>query len=436
LKTLFAIALFFLVIGAVGWMRVRVDREYAEALDAYLPEGFPRSLRQAQNWYDDQRPDNNAGARYLEAFRAITPETPNAWDHIHYLNAIEPGRGDAWTEAELEAIDAVIATYAGALRELVALADLEEAWLPVDFNEDVLFGLAELDARRTMNMLRLASHRAAVAGNAQQVVDYLRAMVHVARALRNTPLLNPVLHSLHYYTLAVSAFCRTTAHVRFDEAQLRALVVIFSGDNEVPYMERMVTMQCMLTALEHNQAVLREHRPRVGAVADAVGVLDRRAATVLEASFALNELVTMPIERAVESYPEVVGRVRETYEDNNLPAPVHGIIQARAEKVAHERAAKIVIALIAYEGAFGRLPEDFLELAESPLPYFRTDDPYSYGESFHYRVSTDGRSAVVYSVGPDGEDDDGISPTPNGAGDMVFRVGPIPEKNAAPQPRG
>jgi hypothetical protein len=77
----------------------------------------------------------------------------------------------------------------------------------------------------------------------------------------------------------------------------------------------------------------------------------------------------------------------------------------RALTVARRNAVTSVIGVKSYQERWGRLPRKLENACPESLGHDPTD-PFS-GEPLRYRVSDDGQSFVIYSVGPDQDDDGG-----------------------------
>ncbi len=91
----------------------------------------------------------------------------------------------------------------------------------------------------------------------------------------------------------------------------------------------------------------------------------------------------------------------------------------RALTTANRNALTSVIGVKSYQERWGRLPRKLENACPEPLGHDPTD-PFS-GEPLRYRASDDGQSFVVYSVGPDQDDDGGKhSGFKKGDGDFVL----------------
>ncbi len=140
------------------------------------------------------------------------------------------------------------------------------------------------------------------------------------------------------------------------------------------------------------------------------------------------EIAKLPTE---EQLPHLK-QLKET--ERNLPVLValwlpayEKFVQACVRNQAYLRCAYVALAVERYRLAHGRWPDSLADVVPEFLRKL-PGDPYN-GQSLHYRRTTDG--VLIYSVGPDGNDDGGKidrkNPTAPGT-DLGFQLWDVPHR--------
>jgi hypothetical protein len=118
--------------------------------------------------------------------------------------------------------------------------------------------------------------------------------------------------------------------------------------------------------------------------------------------------------------------VAETLVDLFLSASA-GTTGAHERPAIYQRLATIALALDAYRAEHGEYPASLEAVPSDRLPV----DPYS-GEPFRYRRTEAG--CVIYSVGPNGQDDDGWHPALDPPPEVAPRADDLPLHLPPPLP--
>jgi hypothetical protein len=104
---------------------------------------------------------------------------------------------------------------------------------------------------------------------------------------------------------------------------------------------------------------------------------------------------------------------------------IRQLIEAHDRERARQGLLELNLALQLYAREDGAFPETLAALVGAPLEEIPAD-PFGHGEPLRYRRAPDG-SAVLWSIGPDGVDDDArvnLLTTPGTKGDLVLPLSP------------
>jgi hypothetical protein len=161
----------------------------------------------------------------------------------------------------------------------------------------------------------------------------------------------------------------------------------------------------------------------------------RFAARALPDMLRLHGRMIQLAQQPVEAWPQTTPTMfTETNDSSGLiklfSAGMDKIFMAGARITAQHRCAIVLLAVERYRLAHGRWPRALSELTPTYLSKIPTD-PYN-SQPLCYRVVEDG--VVVYSVGPDGQDDHGnldqTMKLPPGT-DLGFRLWNVPVRRLA-----
>jgi hypothetical protein len=166
-----------------------------------------------------------------------------------------------------------------------------------------------------------------------------------------------------------------------------------------------------------------------GVAYKASGLFDREARFLIEAENAMVATARQPLNDRVPSSQSLSRQLENKIVSDRyvlasmfLPSLARSI-EKDTSHIIRVRVAQTAIAVERYRLANGRLPAMLADLVPTHLPAV-PDDPFS-GQSLHYVVKTPG--FIVYSVGPDREDNHGTKTNKDGrelqpGTDIVFRV--------------
>lgn len=303
--------------------------------------------------------------------------------------------------------------------------------------------------RLTISLLELDAHVSAIDGDPDRAVAGILAACHTGRALGDEPTLITQL-----VRIACTAIARATAErvlawgqPRAGLAELQAIFLAEAGEPllTVGFRGERAMMNRLFENIESGRvtdttgiyragtgapearlravglAAYREHLPEdyeymMGVYARLIAI----SRTPEHEQRALFAAVPLP----PEDDRHLISRIL-------LPA-WDRIAEAHLRSKAHLRSAAAGVACERFRRAHGRWPKDLAELPKELLPAVPAD-PYT-GEPIRFRRTENG--VVIYSVGPDGQDDEGnLSPRSDPGTDHGFRLWDVPARRAAPLPK-
>ena len=415
----------------------RVDPEEArKELQAEFEKikaaGEPTSL---QELIPPEVPDEeNAALLYQQAFEKIELSEEDK-DVLSDLigSMAQPPRGEA---PSMEAVEQIVAKNAAAIALLENAAQRPKCRFPVDWEAGNAmtfphYGKLRQCARVLPAQVIVQVRRGDAAG-ALRTVEVGLAM---CEAVRDEPLL--ISQLLRY---ALVQILLRPLHVVLEED----VVPTASCRELFDYLKEMEFMQSFVHSLWGERAmgiwVFDHVREKPEIMADVSGTDDPGLARIYAGPFGppiLNKdeatylrLMSEQIAAGAKPYREAYAELAEIegrIEDEVRPAcvltaillPVFTRVAAKRDVIiARVGLAQVALGLKAYKNEKGEYPESLAQLPEviewAELP----EDPFS-GEDFIYQ--REGEGFLVYSIGPDLEDDGGKAEEDWEEGDIVWR---------------
>jgi muramidase (phage lysozyme) len=371
-----------------------------------LPKGWPEKPFDAR---DDE-----------QARRALSGKSPTVVDQVEALDPLQP-----LDEALLIELRENLKGLNGALAATSGLSTLTEGRYPVNWKQDLLATLLphSQDARAVAGMLRVSATIQTHEGDLAGALTSCRAALNVGRSLGDDPMLISLLVRIVCTQHAVGGVERALAHGQASDSELANVQDLFQ-------MEAREGETILLTRVRGERAAWHRYADVVqsGDGLEDHSMLDLRSnpfffwlyisinlrygqALAVELLTEACEIAKQPLSQQRERWHEWQDRVEEMGREKKphqayavllMPALVK-IYSAHGKGQALLRCAITAIAAERYRLASGHWPETLEALLPMYLPEIPLD-PFVQN-ALRYRRVDDG--VIIYSVGPDGEDNDG-----------------------------
>jgi hypothetical protein len=388
----FTLGLMFILAVAVYMLGVRGDTN--DLVSELSDRGWPATLAELNDWYEQPPAGENAALLYIEAAK-LSNLAGNPSDVV--MRWMEDSKV---TVEELTAVDQYLMARAAAIAMARKAMAFPSSRYPVDYttaNADPAALLLPWQAqwRVVARLLAMESTAHAAHGDAAAAVDSLHNAFHLAQSTREAPTLIAGLVRIAIFTHAVQGLERVLARVDLTEIQLAELEDAAASAFDVKSMEWAFAGELCLVL--ESSWFADDFRFVVDRIR-YVSILK----TFLEAGSQSPEaLLTAIDELEREKGSQVFERLLTPMSANVTPALTRSV-QAFLESVTRYRAMRIGLAVEKYRVRLGQLP-DTLDALE---PDFLTPLPQTVfgGGPFQYTIQGSG-----YTIeGPDsGQSDRG-----------------------------
>ena len=449
--TLALLPVFSIVIPMCVLQRTRLktlEENIAIELGNIRAVGDPATLEELDKWY--AYPDGpNAADVYAKAFEKFSKDD-GKWNDIPGISyeAKLPKLGEPLPEKMKKRIAAFLADNAEAIKLLHEAAGIEGCRFPVRFvdaSNPSEFRLPHSEPLRAgVRHLQLAAVMAAETGRAEEAASHIGACIGIVRSLRNEPYGISQLVRMSCLAVTKNALEQVMARVRLSGSQRAALAAGLQAEERTETSgraavgERCITDRYFLpggamfgeaseddTSGEtfwHMSGVVSKGR---------LFCLKWLGRAVRVARLPLNERLEasrrFSAELEAETEIDVMDFLSQDFMGKfmlGMTAPgCTGEIAEDLTGFATLRSMRTALAIEGFREAQKRLPESLAELVPKYLKAIPLD-PFD-GKPLRFKKREKGY--VVYSIGEDGTDDDGIGP-PKSSGpiddglDVPFRV--------------
>lgn len=405
-----------------------LNREIAARLDAIRKDGFPTTYQEINKRHQQVPATENAAVILNEAFPKMTraaakkQETPLPFSDRQNI----PARLALPSPAERVRIEALLQTNAAALMMLRVATNHARCLFEVRNSQPTQETLIPHVAhvRTAGELLALEAWYAAANREQGKPVDTLRVLFHLATLLEQEPLLPARLIEQRIDRLGCEVLERTLSWKSMRTDELSAIAnalkrkdasnaLMLTLSSELAVGEHYLNMSArnytrFLLDLEQNDEGNRALMTLFGNVVMRItGRHQRDHRFFLEIVHELLKAVTLDCPARIQRVSELEERIEA--EARNISDPLiysgmmlPGVVKAMVKDIEHTalmRAAQIAIAIESFRGQDnGNLPAELADLKLSPLPA----DPFD-GRPMRYQRRAKGY--MVYSVGPDLEDD-------------------------------
>jgi hypothetical protein len=450
----------YLVLAA-GW-RLREAVAEADRLD---PAGWRLEQLEAQRAV---LPDDRNAAAAVIAAGPLLPRS--GWPPWEFPDPMGPPDAlkesfDALAPPQLlaapqaAALERELKPVAPALAAARRLADLPEGRYPITYTPDYITTLIphQQDARVVATLLKYDAMRRAQDRDLDGALESCRALVNAGRSIGDEPMTVSQLVRLACRATAVQALERTLAQGQPSEAALLTTQRLLEKEEAEP-LELIAArgeragMDRLLQALQSGQVPLSRQDlqltaafsgPGSGAapttaeswILHAPGNIESQRAAMLRCLTQYVEIAKLP----AEQQPPRIAQLEATLKDQpvlvRVFCPAMGKIAASCQRSrAQLRCAAAATAAERYRLAQNRWPDSPDALVSAGYLSAVPTDPYD-GKPLRWRRLDDG--VVIYSIGPDGEDNGGKldrnNPTAAGT-DLGFRLWDVSRHRQPPPP--
>jgi len=418
-----ALVLFCIIFAAY---RVALRKGVEAEIQALRGEGYPTTIEELKAWHPPLPAEQNAASTYYKAFHRLGYEP----EEMPYQCDL-PALGEPIPEETLATIEKYLTDCRGTLDLLHEAGRYEQCRYHVDFDRPWLLPWHTMGVRRAARLLCWEVEAHAERGRHEGAARAIKAGISLAQSLRDEPLgfsqiIRNGCRDLYLYALE-----RATSRLQFSNPQLRDLEEALADDDCESLSRAMagdVPVMLFFFDLSHSEV---EDLPdgvhiREGSQMDFF--LYRFTGASDSDKLAYLRCMRCSLEAMRKAPPESLHAVRNIAREMKPfssrcpmafePTP-DDWLASELKLIARNRCARTALAVERYRLAQDELPADLAALVPEHCETLLLD-PFS-GRALRYKRLGDGY--VIYSVGPDGQDNGGqpviVHDEPY---DIIFRV--------------
>jgi len=413
-----------LLLAVAGLLLVRWHwrREFLKRVEAIRAGGLPVTLEELDKWYPWPESGENAAAAVLNAASCYIPPTAKAAEEV--LWSVLRGQGGRRAEPLDESTRTMLAEHikvnAQALGFLHDAAAIEGSRYPMDVSKG--YGQFPMYIGEVINKANilpcLEALQYAENRDPRRASQAVIVSLAVTRSLAWEPMVICQINRLTCQKVALNVLQRLLSRVEgFTDDQLLALsqAVARTSDGE-SWTRALIGERCIIIATHERPelvAALGPDVPRfVSNAQKELGLADRSGIAFLRLMERLMEVRHLPPHQRLDAAAKVDKErqaLPKTFFIIHEAAPyAFGVVKWELTEMARLATASCGLTVERYRLARGKLPETLRDLVPRYLPDVPSD-PFD-GEPLRYKRLE--RGYVVYSVGPDGNDDGGKEPPP------------------------
>ena len=183
------LAVMALLAAAYGGYRAMLQHKVKEHLQAFADAGYPTTLEELDEWYEEPPPGQNAADIYLEAFRHLVEPTEEEEAKLPWVGDVEwPEPGQPLPPEMKSAIEAHLSANRETIRLLREAASREGCRYPIDLEEGITAKLPPLGKiRASARLLILTVWQQTREGKADAAAGTLEAAFRLANSLVEVP---------------------------------------------------------------------------------------------------------------------------------------------------------------------------------------------------------------------------------------------------------
>jgi hypothetical protein len=427
------------LIAFAGW-HWRLASKIGKRLAAVRAAHEPVTLAELNRYYPEVPALSNAAVAYGQAFRLVLK--CNSTNLLEHLAELPAGPGPLPHDL-MQQMEQAVSENSATLDKLEIAASLPACRYPVDYTPGwnaLLPHLNHLPKCSSLQLCRgvLREQRGDVSG----AIDSIALILQHAASLDSEPDLISVLIQQKLFAHASELLRWILSHRQLSQPELERLQHIFARAEQTGRLEQAMTGErCFVLAVFDYKAgdilavIDPEHDNRLAIfgiyVLRVTGKLKEDEIRFLDRMTECREVLRLPLPERLDRAEEI----REEISREAVPKKfiltgvlVPGLFKGfnkDAQDLARRRLANTALATEQFRLNRGRLPASLTELIPNYLAQV-PDDPFS-GEALNYTNRASGY--VLYSVGPDRQDDGGLKPMSRSplkevpSGDIIFAVG-------------
>jgi len=401
-----------LAVAIIVW-RMHLTNEVNARLSALQAAGYPTSGAELNAWYARVPDNENAGLNLGEAFAVMRKYPDKRAAEIDRFKP--PPRGEALTAPQRELLAGHVALNADALAKAREAITLPKSRYPVDLSPGFNALLPHLANVKSLAQTANFEPRLAVEDRrSADVITGITTMLGLARTLEGEPLTISQLVRLAVVSITVASLERSLAVGGFKDTELSGLFTSFAAAERTNLMAKALIGERAsdIPAWRPTQAGGQVFGVPQNQFFRVIGFFERDLNFYLRCMETNIALASLPPPRslAVTNAADVfLEAKRKFYILSGMLLPALSRLTVReADGLARLRVAQAALAIERFRLANGRLPKELNEL----IPGFLSVVPIDPFDGAQLRYKLRPKSYVVYSIGPDGRDDDGTEAPP------------------------
>jgi hypothetical protein len=359
----------------------------------------------------------------IEAHRAVVPDKDNSALRIIAIRKLMPpkiGEDDSLFKIPAPqvrlskpltiALQGELVKANAALVEARKLKDFPQGRYPITYSADFLSTLltAQQESRRVFSLLAFDCQTLAEQGKMDEALASCRALVNAARSLGDEPMMISQLIRNAGRAVAIANIERTLAQGQPSQLALTELQKLLEDEEAAPLF--LIAMRGERAGCDHLMQGLRAGTvsvplPGVEQLAQHIpGQVSRQRAQLLR-------VMTQMVEAAKLPEREQRPRLEQLQDDKTRPFIVRLLVPAVSKVAgacqrtrAHLRCVIAGVAAERFRLKHGNWPDGIERLVAAGFLEKPLADPYD-GQPLRWRRLQDG--LVIYSIGPDGQDNQG-----------------------------
>ncbi len=401
-----------LAVAVIVW-RTRLGNEVNARLSALQAAGYPTSGAELDAWYSSVPDNENAGLNLGEAFAVMRKYPDKRAAEIDRFKP--PPRGEALTAPQRELLAGHVALNAEALAKAREAIALPKSRFPVDLSPGFNALLPHLAKIKSLAQTANFETRLAVEDRrSADVITGITTILGLARTLDEEPVTISQLVRVSVVSITVASLERSLAASGFSDAELSRLFTAFTGAERTNLMAKALIGEraSHILAWRPTQAGGQVLGVQQNQFFRVIGFFERDLNFYLKCMETNISLASLPPPKslAVTNAADVfLEAKRKFYILSGMLLPALSRLTVReADGLARLRVAQAALAIERFRLANGRLPKELNEL----IPGFLSVVPIDPFDGAQLRYKLRPKSYVVYSIGPDGRDDDGTEAPP------------------------
>ncbi len=416
------------VIAVYGGYRLYLAHKVKVKIGQIRQAGLPVTTAELNQWYAAVPPEKNMALILTNAFAHLVRVNTNTPNLPIIGRGKLPARNEALPPEMREAIANYVATNNSALKLLRQVPEMESCRYPVDMTPGWeallphLVGLKESAQLLTLNALLHVDK-----GETDEAAELLERMLRLADTVGKEPLLVSHLVRISCYQLSYQCLERILCRGPLSDDALRKFSAFYRHMDGSDGLERGVVshlcfgLQCFDFSVARLQKFLTDTIDYSAFdvwIMRVSGHLDQDELYFLGCIEAYRRAAQLDLPDRLDAAQKVNERVR-VMKGSKSPYILSGMFlpglgnafKRDAVHIASLRAAQAVLTVERYRLIHGnRLPETLRETVPD-LSQELSTDPFD-GELLRYKRRSKGEGYIVYSVGPDGEDNGGEDAKP------------------------